>query len=428
MRLGARSLTWQVVARFACCGVVAPMLAWAPTVSGRQAQEIPFLYKGTDGWRQRFAPEALREWAAAVRHHSPGAADESLRTIAGWSPTRVAGAIADLDALVELIRERRGHPNPGALLLNVRGYDDRLSEALGLLQLSPLAAAAYDVTGFLKRAAVLHTDIAIAQWATSKSADVWSESSGVSFQLGIANALVNWLNRTGQDRFVVLWYRATAALLHSHKEVLVQPTFLDSTLAATKDTPDTVGVLLMAGALRELLASPQMDLAPASPRRVSRQERLREAERFYRRALDMDPHVMEAAVRLSRVLLQLDRPEAASAVLRAVRIDGINQLAFFRDLFLGDAEEALGNFDAAWRAYQTALDMYPNAPSAALALSQIARRRGDRAAAVAPIQRMLQLAVGATDDPWTGYFVAGDGQRVMELLTQMREASQKDDR
>ena len=111
----------------------APIFASAPAVPGRQAHDTPFLYKGPGGWRHRFAPEALREWAAAVQHHSPGAADESLRTIAAWPYARLAGAIADADALRALVRQRRGYPDPGASSIRIRGYEARLSEARELL-------------------------------------------------------------------------------------------------------------------------------------------------------------------------------------------------------------------------------------------------------------------------------------------------------
>lgn len=414
----------QVVARLARCSIAAaPIFASTPAVAGRQAHDTPFLYKGPDGWRHRFAPEALREWAAAVQHHSPGAVDESVRTIAAWPGVRLAGAIADADALGALVRQRRGHPDLGASSIRIRGYEARLSEALELLQLPPNAAAAFDLTGLFKRAAVLHTDIAVAQWTTTEGADDWTESSAASFHLGIANAIVDRLRVDGHAPFARLWYRATAALLHSRQEVLVQPAFLESTLAITKDDP---GVLLMAGALRELLASPRMDVAPSSARRVSRHARLREAEQLYRRVLSVDGGSTEARVRLAHVLVQMERPQAASEILSGVRIEGRSPIAYFVRLVRGEADEALGRFDAAQSSYLEALEMYPNAPSGALAVSHLARRQGDRAAAALPIVQMLELARSPADDPWSGYFVAGDGRRAETLLAAMWDALQEE--
>jgi tetratricopeptide (TPR) repeat protein len=399
----------------------APIFAWAPAVPGRQAHDTPFLYKGPGGWRHRFAPEALREWAAAVQHHSPGAADESLRTIAAWPYARLAGAIADADALRALVRQRRGYPDPGASSIRIRGYEARLSEALELLQLSSSAAAAFDLTGLFKRAAVLHTDIALVRWTASERADVWTESSAASFHLGIANAMIDRLRVDGHDAFARLWYRAMAALLHSRHEVVVQPTFLESTLTITKDDPE---VLLMAGALRELLASSRMEVAPSPARRISRQAHLREAERLYRRVLNDDGRSTEARVRLARVLVQMERPEAASEMLSTVEIAGRSPIAYFAHLIRGEADEALGRFDAARSSYSRALEMYPNAVSGALALSHLARRQGDRAGAALPVVQMLESTGSPAGDPWTGYFVAGDGRRAEALLAVLRAAVQ----
>ena len=77
-----------------------------------------------------------------------------------------------------------------------------------------------------------------------------------------------------------------------------------------------------------------------------------------------------------------------------------------RELFLGRAEEALGHDEAARAAFERASALYPNAQSPRLALSQIARRAGNRAAA----QRELQAIAALPDDerrredPWWLYY------------------------
>ncbi len=75
-------------------------------------------------------------------------------------------------------------------------------------------------------------------------------------------------------------------------------------------------------------------------------------------------------------------------------------------LFLGRAEEALEHGEAARVAFERASALYPNAQSPRLALSQIARRAGNRPAA----QRELQVISALPDDqrrredPWWFYY------------------------
>lgn len=408
--------------------LVASSILSAPPVESRdaepplQARESPFLYKGPEGWRQRFAPEALRDWAAAVRQHRPGVEDAPLRAIAAWPYDRVAGVIADADALATLVRQRRGQPEPGRPV-RIRGYAATVRDALGLL-VPPHGASSLALADLFERAAVLHTDIALAHWTAAASTDVWTESSAVSYHFGVANLLVNRLIDDGDDRFGRLWYRAMAALLHARHEVLAQRAFLESALKVTKDDP---GVLLMAGTLEELLASSRMDMAPSSARGVSRQAHLREAERVYRRVLEVDAASVEARVRLARVFVQTDRPQAACDVLNGVQIEGRSAIAYFVHVVRGEALESLEHFDEARRAYLQAIEMYPQAPSGALAASHLARRQGDRAGAAAFIVRMLEFARGEAEDPWAGYFVAGDGRRAEVLLAAMRNAALQDD-
>ena len=81
-------------------------------------------------------------------------------------------------------------------------------------------------------------------------------------------------------------------------------------------------------------------------------------------------------------------------------------LLYLAELFLGRAEEARGDHAASRAAFLRASALYPNAQSPRLALSQIARRTGDRAAA----QRELQFIAALPDDerrredPWWLYY------------------------
>ena len=85
-----------------------------------------------------------------------------------------------------------------------------------------------------------------------------------------------------------------------------------------------------------------------------------------------------------------------------------NQL-YFAELFLGREEEALGNRSDAKRHFENAAELYPKAQSPRLALSQLARRSGDRAGALRALQGVTSLPStplndAARMDPWWEYY------------------------
>jgi len=83
-------------------------------------------------------------------------------------------------------------------------------------------------------------------------------------------------------------------------------------------------------------------------------------------------------------------------------------LRYYGELFLGAAREALGELDLARAWYSRAADLPPDAQSPHLALSALARRRGDRSAALQEIRRVFELSTrnDIHDDPWRTYHVS----------------------
>ncbi len=174
-------------------------------------------------------------------------------------------------------------------------------------------------------------------------------------------------------------------------------------------------ILFASGVLHEMFASTALQAAAesvvesnrASAAVSSARSELVRAERFFRDAVAHRPDHLEARVRHGRVLDQLGRHEDASQELRRAIADGASeQLLYLAHLFLGRAEEALGHDEAARAAFETASGLYPKAQSPRLALSQIARRGGNRLAA----QRELQAIAALPDDervredPWWVYY------------------------
>jgi hypothetical protein len=79
---------------------------------------------------------------------------------------------------------------------------------------------------------------------------------------------------------------------------------------------------------------------------------------------------------------------------------------YFAQLFFGRSEEARGQHESARTAFERASALYPNAQSPRLALSQISRRTGNRAAAQRELQMIAKLPADERkrEDPWWDYY------------------------
>jgi tetratricopeptide (TPR) repeat protein len=104
------------------------------------------------------------------------------------------------------------------------------------------------------------------------------------------------------------------------------------------------------------------------------------AEWAFRKALELDPAMVEARLRLGRLLHMLDRDREAEELLaRALEDGGQANHLFVRHLaafFLGEIAEESERMDDAVRFYRMALDVYPRAHTAAVALGQALVRTG----------------------------------------------------
>jgi tetratricopeptide (TPR) repeat protein len=130
---------------------------------------------------------------------------------------------------------------------------------------------------------------------------------------------------------------------------------------------------------------------------------------MFRRTLTLKPDLHEARLRLGRVLGRTGRHEEAVRELRAAAASLDDPLLnYYVQLFLGAEEEALGRFDAARAAYETAAAIYPTSQAPRIGLIELARRRGDRLSALRVLQEMFDLPSfePGRDDPWWAYDTA----------------------
>jgi tetratricopeptide (TPR) repeat protein len=149
---------------------------------------------------------------------------------------------------------------------------------------------------------------------------------------------------------------------------------------------------------------------------------LRLAEQLYKRALERNPRLVEARIRLGRVLGRRGRHEEAIDQLRQGRAAEAPVLQFYAHLFLADEFEALGKDDEARQSYEQAAALAPTAQSALFGLSRIAEKAGDRAAARELIARVVKLPPSeeARPDPWWVYEIV-QARGVDGLLADLRQ-------
>jgi len=157
--------------------------------------------------------------------------------------------------------------------------------------------------------------------------------------------------RPEHDAMVNLWYRATATWMQ--RDGHYNPVHLEH---ARDMFPSDADLALLSGTQSEAYASPAMQAAARSavlPTGIVVEIRgegaeLRAAETFLRRAVQLNPGLVEARVRLGHVLLARGRAQEAANELRAaVAADSEPLLQYYGRMFLGAADEALGHFTEA---------------------------------------------------------------------------------
>ncbi len=349
-------------------------------------------------------PALLPNWLAAISQHQPGEPDASAREVSAWSRS-------DLQDLLILFRKLRR----------------------------------VDANAVLKRGALLHADVAMLATAenaplpsppfsgTNGSVALFVDGRPVGFDRGavhwdFARLLLDTVRPDpSHDPMVRLWYRATAAHLASHYQYADSLTHL---ARARRLFDEDAATLFESGCLYEALGSarvqgsiqsaelPRWFKIPIGTARANQQQ----AETFFRRALTIDPGLTEARVRLGRVTGLLGHhEEAARDLRRAIAATDDSLILYYAELFLGDEEQALAHRDAARGSYERAAALYPHAQSPRLALSQLARRYGDRPTALGAIRQVLNLPADRAerDDPWWTYHVS-QGRHADALWGELR--------
>jgi thioredoxin-like negative regulator of GroEL len=396
---------------------------------------------------------ALEAWVGFVKGHTPGRQDAAARAVSQFS----------------LETRQALYPGLPLFLSRLKGQYStaRTAAQRRILEIAREAELTLGANGFLKRAAVLHADAAISvgprAWEPVEPGHAGAFRAPASPLLsdrtlfldhdgeilGEVRANWNWPfarslldlvgPRPADDPFVAAWYHATTAYMFAngmYGEV-------SSHLAQAADVvPDDPRILFDRACFLEIQGLPvsqvlltdtdllalraqQMgarNARPAQSRGVTlgippKEQANDRAEALFRRALRADPYLVEARVRLGRLLTVRKRYEEAAAELDKALEGGQGGIVmFYARLFAGRAAQSLGRLDDAARHYTAAGAIFPGAQSALLARSQLAVLQADVPVALTRIEHLDKSS--SASDPWWKYHLA-TGRDVDALLADM---------
>jgi tetratricopeptide (TPR) repeat protein len=335
--------------------------------------------------------DRFKQWLEIVGSHTPGDPGKGAVEVSTWSGTELEAVVVDAKRHARVLAKQN------------------LDEANQLLL----------------RGAALHADIARLipddtnrRWEKQQSVYVikdgrWEGRRFLTIHWQLGRLLLDGVMPVpAANPGVHAWYRESSAELMRIQSLVEALTHLSRGLQMF---PKDAVLLFYRGVLHERLASPLLQAGSRSldddNRGVSTigtaHAELTRAERYYRDALVNDPDHADARLRHGRVLGELGHHKEAIADLRRVVDDGASGARLYlAHLFLSRAYEALGEYEAARTSLELAAALYPNAQTPRLALSNIARRMGSRAAAQRELQILAKLpdAERQREDPWWDYY------------------------
>jgi tetratricopeptide (TPR) repeat protein len=193
------------------------------------------------------------------------------------------------------------------------------------------------------------------------------------------------------------YYLAMAAALLGMGFPNLARTFAEEAIRAA---PMDAEVRLLSGCLAASLAE------EASLRHEGADGQLEDAERFLRDALALDPGLLEARLRLGKLLLDERRTIEAEPLLAEVDArTADDRQRYLARLFLGRVADRRGRPEEAVRSYRRALESWPDSQAARLALAHALEKSSGPA--VPPVLVGATLSASRrlvrAPDPWWQY-------------------------
>ena len=374
--------------------------------SGQEASTAPWLAR-------------LSSYLEAVNEHQPGRLDVAARLTGFIGEDDLAELRNDFFALVAICRRELGRSAQPAAVV----YRDTMipfAELRQVLGLTEDEAAQGNANRILHRAAILHADVAILVLPLLPGRIGCSTRATLLVQdgsrVGAGCIYFHWTHGRllldavrpdpGKDPIVRLWYLATMAYMLEAGDFANADAHIER---ARLIFPRDPAILFEHGFYHEGFASPFIQTAWVESVVNTRgaKPHLDEADDLYRRAVRENPKFIEARVHRGYVLGLLGHHLEAAEELRVAAASAQGpQLRYYTELFLGQAEESLGNRAAARDHYRQASELYKRAQAPLLALALLARQSGDRAGAQGAMQQLRGLPRDRSreSDPWWTYY------------------------
>jgi tetratricopeptide (TPR) repeat protein len=284
-----------------------------------------------------------------------------------------------------------------------------VSDEIGQLKRLPAESFPFEA------AAMLHTDRDIHERDAAEQAEEVAPDTAP--HLDAARQILALIPDDERRRaFERPWFLAVALHLYRRGQWPLALQYVDSAL---RRYPDDPLLLLARGSLIESEVAVDLPLANSGAfawtpnreagvfnRRSELYARLRDAEATYRRALRVMPELVEARVRLGRVLYQRGEPSQAAEELAAAAAhpQADQPMRYLASLFLGAAREAEKRPREAVEAYRAAVALDTESTVAAVALSHALHDAGDRAASQDVLRSALSGARRRREwDAWWNY-------------------------
>ncbi|MBN2241803.1 MAG: VWA domain-containing protein [Acidobacteria bacterium] len=388
--------------------------------------------------RQEYYTLRVKQWRDAVNNHIPGESDEAAVEVGSWP-------VEDLRIVLYLVDHiKRGklqsYIDAGVIsLFKGRRYINQ--------NILPFLHIPDDSNPLLKRAALLHTDIALLQLDTGQIREKRPDYRGavsikgndaIALQDGHATVqgrgwhwkfarqlLDNVTPRPSEDGMVRKWYVAATAFMLAGR---LAADAEDNLALAMEYFPSDPHLLFYRGVLHEKYAAPAFQNA-LPPDGITfafgnAETELKKARKYFQKALKADPEFSEARLHLGRVMGLLgDHQEAVEELQKAAASITDDRLSYYGFLYLGNELAALNRTAEARIQYETAAALYPNARAPLLSLSRLALSGGDYKNALFFGKQVLTLPSeeAGSDDPWWSYDVS-PGFNASALISEMYEA------
>jgi tetratricopeptide (TPR) repeat protein len=376
------------------CGAVTVLSLTAANSSGSPAASVP-------------DDPPTTAWTLAVWQHVPGKADGALATVAAIPHWRAANALRRR----EIVEDRQ----------------------------------------FLVRALVLHTDLAIVQRqaAEQRGTSPGERAGAGSFvvedgtatgrregsphwavAMQIAVILATWRHADAHPdappdadarRIALSWFHTVNALFLHWAEGSLR--YVDTGL---RHYPDDAGLHLYRGAVHQMFADGRVqqfltgdaDARGQSDAPQSAAVERARAESDLRRALELDPTLTEARIRLAHVVGDGGQPgEAVGLVQEALRAGVPPFFETYATLVLGRNLVRIGRLDEALAAFDRAATLAPAAQAPRIGRSQVALAAGRTADALRALTdaRGPERAGPAAAEEWAIYFRVHDPTATVQL-------------